>query len=385
MKKFLVLLGMFLFPTIVFGLSSEVTINGVDSYHLEDYSDTDITCEGLVCTLAGGKVKVDYNDEDTTVITLNNYTGKGIYFDTTTDLEIVVKGNNTINCNIDANENDHNNYYGIYSSGSLKVSGTGTLTINNSNESFVVNGENLYFNSNVNINNTGEDGDAVYANTVYVLGGKLNIKNGGSSITCSGSFSLENGTVKINRSYNGIVTNDKVNVKKGNLNIDTKAIGIYAINDITVDGGKVVVKVDGPSETGWGAIGTPGNININGGTVDVEVRSDNMFPMNIIINGEYVRKINVAENMYIVPNGYSSQNREASFDVPATVLFLGDSNTTVDVVSEEFVINNLDKHLVITDQNPSVNPKTLDNVVYYMFLGLISICSMFILSKKVTK
>ena len=237
-----------------------------------------VTSENASDVFDDGKVSYSHGNPGTLTLNGYSYSGKGydytVYntygagiYTSNADLNIILKGDNSIIVSGNSAEND-----GVCIKGNLNIGGTGSLTTTSGADAALSFG--FYVGQKLTI-----DGGTVSANGqdgIYVVNG-LTINGGnitasgskfGITISTNGSASINGGTVIANGNGNnngyGIHAGNGLTIIGGKLSATGNKYGISSGNNVMITGGKV-------SATGneYGIKSTsPGNhVYINGGTV----------------------------------------------------------------------------------------------------------------------
>lgn len=208
-------------------------ISGNISY---DPNTSTLTLDDSTITAVYEKTKINYSNEEE-----HQY---GIYADIT-DLKIVVTRDNKINCP-DANSKYS---YGIYTKGSLEISGTGSLYANSGKGSVSYG---IYSNDKLTIKSGTITGisDAVwtsigiYGNIINISGGDVSANSSAGaaySMLANSSYNITGGKITVT-GQNGIATNflsSPINISGGevNSNVNENAIKYGQLN---FEGGMVI-------------------------------------------------------------------------------------------------------------------------------------------------
>ncbi len=247
----------------------------------------------MLMSLPESKEGWDY-DESTNTLTLTDYTsdsyettdGHTIQIYADGDLNLVLNGTNTLGVESE---------FGIYCTGKLTVSGTGTLNISDVSTCFyAVRGMEI---SGASINGeSSEKGIELVWGDYVQRSGNVNLNQGiiVTQVNDGGHDAIIDAGVlscKILQAYNIAVNSGKVsgeflgeagiNVKGGTINAD----GIWTHGAITIDDGTIVSTVDDYDHSYGYGIGTWGNIYINGGNVTADGKLRGFSCDDFIITG----------------------------------------------------------------------------------------------------
>ena len=182
-------------------------------------------------------------DQEKNILTLRNLTlqseeKEGIILPK--DTKVVLEGTNQIEITKDLKTDKS---YGIRGSGTLNLSGEGTLKIITNKDS----------------------GSCIFSDAVQIENATLDLSGENGVIAQNGDITIENGTVTANVESNGIVS-EKGNllVKGGAINIPKCKYGLAVKEgDLSIDGGVVTIKA-----TNIGLIAN-GNITISADSMDI--------------------------------------------------------------------------------------------------------------------
>lgn len=237
-------------------------ISGNISY---DPATSTLTLDGATITTVYEKTEIN-----------NGYENKyqyGIYSDIT-DLKIVVKGNNTINCP-DANSKYS---YGIFNTGSLEISGTGSLYANSGkgNVSYGIysNGELTIKSGTITgISNAKYTSLGIFGNKINIFGGDVtaNSTEGSATAMVANSFNITGGKITVTGRI-GLSANQKsypINISGGEVNATGTTYAISGV--LNFKGGMVIASGEGKALYGTlnliGGIATAGT-NRDGSNAD---------------------------------------------------------------------------------------------------------------------
>ncbi len=228
----------------------------------------------------------------------------------------------------------------IYSKDDLILTGNGSLTVNGNYKHGIVSKDDLTINSgtyNVTVNSTGIVGkdhltvnggtinitsgkDSLKSNNdededlgiITINGGDININSGDDAITAYTSLIINDGNIKINKSYEGLES-AKITINGGNITIIASDDGINAASKtdgyslLRINGGNIYVNAEGDG------IDSNGDIQIEGGNITV-FGADNDgdgaldFDSSALINGGDV----IAIGMSGMAENFSSDSNTVS-------------------------------------------------------------------------
>ena len=227
-----------------------------------------------------------------TTVTPNSGT-TGIYADG--DLVVNLSGTNKIT---------PSNGYAIKTTGTLKFTGSGSLTVNGGGSyDAIYSGGNMEFaqTGSVTATVTGTNASGVFcASTLTVSSGTLTA----SADTCyailaSGGLTMTGGTVNATGnctySYGGIRSNGAMTVNGGTLNVTSKTDGIISKNDFWQKGGNVTV------DAAWNGVIVENSTNdarISAGTLTVTAVRDGLKARKFYMNGGhgYIKSTNTSSD-----------------------------------------------------------------------------------------
>lgn len=338
-KKILFLLiSLLAFPSVTFGIESWLIIDNVDYYGEETDA---FTCDETytICESKDKTVKVDYSDEDLTVITLNNYNGGYISNGLVTDLKVILKGDNVIDSKGVITE------AGFSTETSTEFTGDGKLTIKGCAAGIdVYNEVDLVLDSNIDFVDTGY---SIYADDGNIIfkGGKYNIPS----------------------KYNAITG--------------------YTI---TFLGGLIKASTEEFSGEGFSVVSAYKSIKISGGEIDATSLDDFILPFGIMDPEEGETGFDIAPYMVITPNNVKDLLvtyvwKPSNPDDTDIMSALGYENLTP-VIGESYSYKNAAMHINIKDGRVEENPNTFDNgVITFISLGLISASLLVYYKKRLNK
>ena len=194
------------------------------------------------------------------------------------------------------------NAYGIRSTGTLKFTGSGSLTVNSSGYDAIYSSGNMEFaqTGTVTTTATGHSSSGVECGAKLTIGGNLNATAESSyAIFATGDISMTKGTVNAtgNCTYSagGIRSNGAITVSGGTLNVNSKSDGIIAKNDFWQKAGNVTVNAD------WNGIiveSTTNDARINEGTLTVTAVRDGIKARKFFMNGGhgYIKSTNTSSD-----------------------------------------------------------------------------------------
>ena len=271
--------------------ASSITVNGYDlpsGYYLPTATWTKTTTKpsGSYFYYSGGTLTI-YN------VTLTSPSGtRAVYAEG--DLIVSLSGTNKLTTN---------NANGIRSAGTLKFTGTGSLTVSSSSSGSydaIYSSGNMEFAQagTVTATATGTSGSGVECAAKLTIGGNLNATSESSyAILASGDISMTKGTVNAtgNCTYSagGICSNGAITVSGGTLNVNSKSDGIISEYDFWQKAGNVTVNAD------WNGIvveSTTNNIIIHEGTMTVTAARSGLKAQKFYINGGhgYIKSTNTS-------------------------------------------------------------------------------------------
>lgn len=194
------------------------------------------------------------------------------------------------------------NAYGIRSTGTLKFTGSGSLTVNSSGYDAIYSSGNMEFaqTGTVTATATGHSSSGVECGAKLTIGGNLNATAESSyAIFASGDISMTKGTVNAtgNCTYSagGIRSNGAITISGGTLNVNSKSDGIIAKNDFWQKAGNVTVNAD------WNGIiveSTTNNIIIHEGVMTVTAVRSGLKAQKFYMNGGhgYIKSTNTSSD-----------------------------------------------------------------------------------------
>lgn len=270
--------------------ASSITVNGYDlpsGYYLPTATWTKTT------TKPSGSYFYYSNGN----LTINNVTLTGssntraVYAEG--DLVVSLSGTNKLTTT---------NAYGIRSTGTLKFTGSGSLTVNSSGYNAIYSSGNMEFaqTGTVTTTATGHSSSGVECGAKLTIGGNLNATSESSyAILTSGNISMTKGTVNAtcNCTYSagGILSNGEITVIGGTLNVNSKSDGIISEYNFWQKAGNVTV------DAGWNGIvveSTTNNIIIHEGTMTVTAVRNGLKAQKFYVNGGhgYIKSTNTSSD-----------------------------------------------------------------------------------------
>lgn len=288
---------------VISGTASEVTItvDAADEDKVQIVLDgVSITNKDFPCIYVKNADKVFVTTSGTNSLTVSgSFTTDG---DTNTDAVIFSKDDITLNgtgtLTIDSSDN------GISGKDDLKITG-GTINITAADAAIEANDSIRIADGNITVNATNdalhaENDDDNSVGYIYICGGTLDLTAGDDGIHGTTVVQIDGGTIDITASE--CIEGTYIQINDGTVNINASDDGINAAKKSTVytptievNGGYVTVVMGQGDTDGFDA---NGNIYINGGTVDITAQSpfdyDGTAEYNggtIIVNGEETNEI----------------------------------------------------------------------------------------------
>ena len=288
---------------VISGTASEVTItvDAADDDKVQIVLDgVSITNKDFPCIYVKNADKVFVTTSGTNSLEVTgSFTTDG---DTKTDAVIFSKDDITLNGTGTLTINSSDN--GISGKDDLKITG-GTINITAADAAIEANDSIRIADGNITINATN---DALHAENdddnskgyIYICGGTLNLTAGDDGIHGTTVVQIDGGTIDITAAE--CIEGTYVQINDGTININASDDGINAANKsssytptIEVNGGYLTVNMGQGDTDGLDA---NGNLYINGGTIDVTAQSpfdyDGTAEYNggtIIVNGEETNEI----------------------------------------------------------------------------------------------
>lgn len=270
--------------------ASSITVNGYNlpsGYYLPTATWTKTTTKpsGSYFYYSGGTLTI-YN------VTLTSVSGtRAVYAEG--DLVVSLSGTNKLTTN---------NANGIRSTGTLKFTGSGSLTVSSSGYDAIYSSGNMEFaqTGTVTATATGGTSSGVECAAKLTIGGNLNATSESSyAIYASGDISMTKGTVNAtgNCTYSagGICSNGAITVSGGTLNVTSKSDGIISKYDFWQKAGNVTVNAD------WNGIvveTATNNVIIHEGTMTVTAVRNGLKAQKFYINGGhgYIKSTNTSSD-----------------------------------------------------------------------------------------
>ena len=270
--------------------ASSITVNGYNlpsGYYLPTATWTKTTTKpsGSYFYYSGGTLTI-YN------VTLTSVSGtRAVYAEG--DLVVSLSGTNKLTTN---------NANGIRSTGTLKFTGSGSLTVSSSGYDAIYSSGNMEFaqTGTVTATATGGTSSGVECAAKLAIGGNLNATSESSyAIYASGDISMTKGTVNAtgNCTYSagGICSNGAITVSGGTLNVTSKSDGIISKYDFWQKAGNVTVNAD------WNGIvveTATNNVIIHEGTMTVTAVRNGLKAQKFYINGGhgYIKSTNTSSD-----------------------------------------------------------------------------------------
>lgn len=325
-----------------------------------------IKWDGNILTLSDAKITQE------SYVFLDSTSAAAIYCKN--DIEIYLKGTNTVTSLAGNPENGIHMSSGIYSEGNISISGDGTLEVSGGNVDFDKDIESaraesygIYsYNGSVTISSgkvTAAGGEAIsqsdyarssciYSKGLVITGGEITANNNNSYSDGNGAASYSYGIYSVG---NAIIENAKIYAEgseatysagifvEGNITIESGNVqalggrsdsatssGIAAVNggSVTINGGKVIAAI-GLTENGdANAIYADGNITINGGKVAATGPSNNVDG----VEPQYSRgifsetgdiTITGKDTVVITKGGFAKKERDAIMANAGDIIILG--------------------------------------------------------------
>lgn len=305
-----------------FAASSGITVEtyGSGTVSPTTFTDTVITNSDNTATY----------DPATNTITLDGFAGRSLVIDSTSPVNIILKGLNSI-------ENTNAGSVGIKSTSALTISGDGTLDI------------------------ATKDSGIDTAKNLTINNGKFNISSGTGIKLASSSLTFNNGTLIIGSTYESIMGDgEKLYFGNGNINLKaTSSDAIYYYNgDIVISGGAFYAEGKNAIEISDTTGSVARKLIIDNGEVNLKSNITGGYAA-IIYNTIDEAGIKLGDGMYVVEDGVeiTKSNVGASFNT-----FFGKGSTPTSSVT----IKNLNG----ADIN---NANTADRVGIYIVLLAASI------------
>ena len=317
-------------------LKQTIDTSEAETYIIKDGENITITEEGVYVitgTANNASVIVNTNDDSKVQLvisdlTINNESSPCIYVKNADKVFITTMGSNSLTVNKTFTSDDTTNLDAvIFSKDDLVINGTGTLTINSSDNgitskddlkitggTIIINciSDGLEANNSIAIKdgtitiNSKKDGlHAEYAEDnsqgyIYIVDGTINITANDDAIHATTIVEIDGGKITTN-SREGI-EGTYIQINGGTININASDDGInagakssYYTPTIEINGGYITINM-GSGDTD--ALDSNGNIYMNGGTLDIIARSsfdyDGKAEYNggtIIVNGKETNEI----------------------------------------------------------------------------------------------
>ena len=270
--------------------ASSITVNGYDlpsGYYLPTATWTKTTTKpsGSYFYYSSGTLTM-YN------VTLTGTSGtRAVYAEG--DLVVSLSGTNKLTTT---------NAYGIRSTGTLKFTGSGSLTVNSSGYNAIYSSGNMEFaqTGTVTTTATGHSSSGVECGAKLTIGGNLNATSESSyAIFATGDISMTKGTVNAtgNCTYSagGIRSNGAITISGGTLNVTSKSDGIISKYDFWQKAGNVTVNAD------WNGIvveTATNNAIIHEGVMTVTAVRDGLKAQKFYMNGGrgYIKSTNTSSD-----------------------------------------------------------------------------------------
>ena len=270
--------------------ASSITVNGYDlpsGYYLPTATWTKTTTKpsGSYFYYSNGTLTI-YN------VTLTGTSGtRAVYAEG--DLVVSLSGTSKLTTT---------NAYGIRSTGTLKFTGSGSLTVNSSGYDAIYSSGNMEFaqTGTVTATATGTNTSGVECGAKLTIGGNLNATAESSyAIFATGDISMTKGTVNAtgNCTYSagGIRSNGAITISGGTLNVTSKSDGIISKYDFWQKAGDVTVNAD------WNGIvveTATNNAIIHEGVMTVTAVRDGLKAQKFYMNGGhgYIKSTNTASD-----------------------------------------------------------------------------------------
>lgn len=270
--------------------ASSITVNGYDlpsGYYLPTATWTKTTTKpsGSYFYYSGGTLTIH------NVTLTGSSNTRAVYAEG--DLVVSLSGTNKLTTT---------NAYGIRSTGTLKFTGSGSLTVNSSGYDAIYSSGNMEFaqTGTVTATATGATSSGVETAGKLTIGGNLNATAESSyAIFATGDISMTKGTVNAtgNCTYSagGIRSNGAITVSGGTLNVTSKSDGIISKYDFWQKAGNVTVNAN------WNGIiveSTTNDARINEGTLTVTAVRDGIKARKFFMNGGhgYIKSTNTSSD-----------------------------------------------------------------------------------------
>ncbi len=339
--------------------SGKVTTAGAGA---ENYN---IKWDGNILTLSDAKITQE------SYVFLDSTSAAAIYCKN--DIEIYLKGTNTVTSLAGNPENGIHMSSGIYSEGNISISGDGVLEVSGGDVDFDKDIESaraesygIYsYNGSVTISSgkvTAAGGEAIsqsdyarssgiYSKGLVITGGEITANNNSYShgngaasysygICSKSNVIIENAKIYAEGSFAtysaGIFVEGNITIESGNVQAlggrsdSATSSGIAAVNggSVTINGGKVIAAI-GLTENGdANAIYADGNITINGGKVAATGPSNNVDGVEPqysrgIFSGTGDITITGKDTVVITKGGFAKKERDAIMANAGDIIILG--------------------------------------------------------------
>ncbi len=270
--------------------ASSITVNGYNlpsGYYLPTATWTKTTTKpsGSYFYYSGGTLTI-HN------VTLTCSSGtRAVYAEG--DLIVSLSGTNKLTTN---------NANGIRSAGTLKFTGSGSLTVNSSGYDAIYSSGNMEFAQTGTVTTvaTGGTSNGVECAAKLTIGGNLNATaESNYAIYASGDISMTKGTVNAtgNCTYSagGICSNGEITVSGGTLNVNSKSDGIISKYNFWQKAGNVTVNAD------WNGIiveTATNNAIIHEGTLTITAARNGLKAQKFYMNGGhgYIKSTNTSSD-----------------------------------------------------------------------------------------
>jgi len=184
------------------------------------------------------------------------------------DLEIVLIGKNSVKSDLS---------YGIYVTGDLTISGSGSLEIKALDDGIHVEQSMLYEGGNLDIVGgdieiLSEDDGIDVEYDLYLAGGSVSVNAYDHGIDIEGEFIMDDGKLYVVSKTDEGIACEYAEINGGEIEIEADDDGIDSIDDIVINGGKIKIEAeDSGLESNGSVYITGGSISITSSIGDEEV------------------------------------------------------------------------------------------------------------------
>lgn len=263
-------------------LTDSIQISESGTYHLTGTLD-----DGYILIDAGiGEVRLILDN-----VSISNLSGPAINCKNAENLTIELRGENQLSDGESYSKDYSEDVRGvIYSRGDLAIGGSGTLNINANYQDGIVGKDDVKFNSGHYVINAKSDA-IVGKDSVYIVDGEYTLRSGNNSIKSTnvddygkGFILVEDATMDIYSSAQGLKATNSILIEKGEYNFETYDDAIHSENSFgTVDGTYRIVSGDDAIHADKEVIVDEGKINITKCYEGIEAQSVSINGGEILI------------------------------------------------------------------------------------------------------